>query len=85
MQPGLDDKVLTEWNAMTVATLAEAALVLGEGRYRDAAVEIAEFLLAALRREDGRWMRSYQAVRRHTSRCSGTTAWLAESSCDSPS
>jgi uncharacterized protein len=61
VRPGLDDKVLTEWNALFLATLAEAAAATGDGGWRDAAVEIGEFLLASLRREDGRWLRSWQA------------------------
>ncbi len=59
-RPGLDDKVLTEWNAMAVAALAEAGAVLGRPDWITAAAETAEFLLAALRRPDGRWLRSWQ-------------------------
>ena len=61
VRPGLDDKVLTEWNALFLATLAEAAAATGEERWRAAAVGIGEFLLSSLRREDGRWLRSWQA------------------------
>ncbi len=61
IRPGLDDKVLTEWNAYLVAALAEAGAAAGEPAWVDAAVEIAEFLLANLRRPDGRWLRAWQA------------------------
>ncbi len=61
VRPGLDDKVLTEWNAYLVAALAEAGAAAGEPGWVTAAVEIAEFLLARLRRDDGRWLRSWQA------------------------
>jgi hypothetical protein len=61
VRPGLDDKVLTEWNAYLVAALAEAGAATGEAAWIDAAVEIAEFLLANLRRPDGRWLRAWQA------------------------
>jgi uncharacterized protein YyaL (SSP411 family) len=61
VRPGLDDKVLTEWNAYLVAALAEAGAATGEKAWVDAAVETAEFLLDNLRREDGRWLRAWQA------------------------
>lgn len=60
-RPGLDDKVLTEWNAHWVSALAEAGFALGRRDWVDAAVETAEFLLSSLRRDDGRWLRSWQA------------------------
>jgi uncharacterized protein YyaL (SSP411 family) len=61
VRPGLDDKVLTEWNAYLIAALAEAGAAAGEAGWVDAAISIAEFLLANLRREDGRWLRAWQA------------------------
>jgi hypothetical protein len=63
VRPGLDDKVLTEWNALMLSTLAEAAFASGRNDWLDAAVANAEFLLANLRRPDGRWLRSWQAER----------------------
>ena len=60
-RPGLDDKVLTEWNGLMLATLAEAAAATGEVAWLDAAVATGEFLLGELRRADGRWLRSWQA------------------------
>jgi len=60
IRPGLDDKVLTEWNALFLATLAEAAAATGNGEWAAAAVTNAEFLCSQLRREDGRWLRTWQ-------------------------
>jgi uncharacterized protein len=60
VRPGLDDKVLTEWNALMVSSLAEAGAATGEPAWLDAAVTAGEFLLANLRRPDGRWLRSWQ-------------------------
>ena len=60
-RPGLDDKVLTEWNGLMLATLAEAAVATGNRGWVLDAVQTGEFLLANLRREDGRWLRSWQA------------------------
>ena len=60
-RPGLDDKVLTEWNAMFLATLAEAAAVFNNSEWKAAAIRNGEFLLRELRRPDGRWHRSWHA------------------------
>ena len=60
-RPGLDDKVLTEWNAHWVAALAEAGASLARQDWIDAAAETAAFLLSSLRRDDGRWLRAWQA------------------------
>ena len=60
VRPGLDDKVLTEWNALMVASLAEAAATTGSDAWLSAAVTTAKFLLDQLRRADGRWLRSWQ-------------------------
>jgi uncharacterized protein YyaL (SSP411 family) len=57
VRPGLDDKVLTEWNAMFIATLAEAGAAMQRDDWLAAASDIAEVLLARLRRPDGRWLR----------------------------
>ena len=61
VRPGLDDKVLTEWNAYLVAALAEAGAACDEPTWVAAAAETAEFLLTNLRRADGRWLRAWQA------------------------
>src|SRR5207302_232223 len=60
VRPGLDDKVLTEWNALFLSTLAQAAAATGNDAWLDAALENAGFLRRALRRDDGRWLRAWQ-------------------------
>jgi uncharacterized protein YyaL (SSP411 family) len=57
-QPARDDKVLTEWHAMTVATLAEAAGAIGHPGWASRAEAGGELLFGGLRRPDGRWRRS---------------------------
>jgi uncharacterized protein YyaL (SSP411 family) len=61
VRPGLDDKVLTAWNGLMIATLAEAGAAIGAREWVDAAVAAGDFLLRSLRRDDGRWLRSWQA------------------------
>ena len=61
VRPGLDDKVLTEWNGLMLALLAEAAAATGRDDWREAAVATGDFLVRELRRADGRWLRSWQA------------------------
>jgi len=58
-RPGLDGKVLTEWNAMAIAALAYAGRALDRPGWVAAAEETGEVLLAHLRRPDGRWLRSW--------------------------
>src|SRR5690606_22110830 len=60
VRPGLDDKVLAEWNGLMIATLAEAGSATGNRLWVDAAVRAAEFLLTHLRTPEGRWLRSWQ-------------------------
>ncbi|MCX6522771.1 MAG: thioredoxin domain-containing protein [Actinobacteria bacterium] len=60
-RPGLDDKVLTEWNGLMLATIAEAAAAFGRADWLAAAVANGEFLVRELRSPTGRWSRSWQA------------------------
>ena len=83
VRPGLDDKVLTEWNAMAVAALAECGRALDQPVWVSEAERVARFLLDNLRRPDGRWLRSWQAgadggrAGRHLAYASDH-AWLVE-------
>jgi uncharacterized protein YyaL (SSP411 family) len=60
IHPATDDKILTAWNAMTVRALAEAARTFDEPSWIEAAVGCASFLLARLRGEGGRLLRSWR-------------------------
>jgi uncharacterized protein YyaL (SSP411 family) len=57
--PARDDKVLTSWNALMVAVLAEAGAALDRSDYLDAARRCADFLLRELRR-DGVLLRTWK-------------------------
>ena len=64
-RPLLDDKILTEWNAMMSASLIEAANLLERKDWLEAAEQNCEFLFRELRVNDQRtelpkWARSWQ-------------------------
>jgi uncharacterized protein YyaL (SSP411 family) len=63
VRPGLDDKVLTEWNGLFIAALAEAGAAVGREDWLADARAGADFLLENLRRPDGRWLRGWQGGR----------------------
>jgi uncharacterized protein YyaL (SSP411 family) len=61
VRPGRDDKVLLAWNALMLRALTEAAAALERADWFDAARMNAQFLLDAMRRTDGRFLRSWRA------------------------
>jgi uncharacterized protein YyaL (SSP411 family)/aryl-alcohol dehydrogenase-like predicted oxidoreductase len=80
--PGLDDKVLTSWNALMIGALAEGARVLGEPRYLAAAERAARFVLDALRGPDGRLLRTWRLGRAHLGGYLEDHAFLCEALVD---
>jgi hypothetical protein len=77
VQPARDEKVLTEWNAMAAATLAEVASAIGHHEYGRRAEEIGTFLWESMQ-VDGRLMRSWQGGRARHLAVASDHAWLAE-------
>ena len=59
-QPHLDDKVLVEWNGLMIVALVEAARVLDEPRYLEAAERAGRFLLSRLRVDTGELARTWR-------------------------
>ena len=59
--PGLDDKVITEWNALMIASLAEAAAAFGNDAWALAAQRAGDFLATTMRRTDGRYLRTWHS------------------------
>lgn len=78
VRPALDDKVITEWNAMFASTLCEAAGATGNATWATIAEEIVDFLLGSLRRDDGRLLRTYKrGTARHLATASDY-AWTVD-------
>jgi uncharacterized protein YyaL (SSP411 family) len=59
-RPELDDKILTDWNGLTIAALARAAQVLDEPEYGAAAAKAAEFILNNVRTADGKLLHRWR-------------------------
>ncbi|GJM26879.1 MAG: hypothetical protein DHS20C16_32940 [Phycisphaerae bacterium] len=59
IHPGLDDKVLTGWNGLMIASLAKGARVLNDPQYAEAAGKAADFVLTKMRK-DGRLLRTHR-------------------------
>jgi uncharacterized protein len=59
IKPDRDEKILTAWNGLMLASFAEAGVILNRPDYTDAARRNAEFVLSNLR-EDGRLLRTWK-------------------------
>lgn len=52
VRPGLDDKMITSWNALTIKAFADAYLVLGNGNYLAIAKSAADFIMNTMWQKD---------------------------------
>ena len=59
VKPGRDEKILTAWNGLMLASFAEACAIFERDDYREIAEKNAEFVLANLRR-DGLLLRTHK-------------------------
>jgi uncharacterized protein YyaL (SSP411 family) len=59
-RPHQDDKVLTDWNGLTIGALAYAGNVLDKPEYVEMAVRVATFVLENLRDDEGRLLRTWR-------------------------
>ncbi len=80
--PGTDYKVLTSWNALMIAALADCGYALGDLPMINLANNAANFIKRELRREDGRLWHSWRDLS-----ISAPTDQVAKdsSACDDPS
>jgi uncharacterized protein YyaL (SSP411 family) len=60
IRPGLDDKILTSWNAMTVTGLISCYKAFGNAEYLELALSNARFLKQKMMNEDGMILHSYK-------------------------
>jgi uncharacterized protein YyaL (SSP411 family) len=60
-RPGLDSKIIVEWNALLVTALTEAGRAFQRPEWTLLAVTCADFLYNNLRADDGSWHRTWQA------------------------
>jgi uncharacterized protein YyaL (SSP411 family) len=62
IKPGLDDKVLTSWNALMIVAMARGYRVLGEERFLESARRAARFILDHMV-DEGRLLATYRESR----------------------
>ncbi|MGA0879072.1 MAG: thioredoxin domain-containing protein, partial [Ilumatobacteraceae bacterium] len=60
-RPGLDSKVVLEWNALAITALTEAGRAFDRPDWIQLAERCGEFLCAAMQSSDGSWFRTWQA------------------------
>lgn len=60
VRPGLDDKVLTSWNALMLKGYTDAYRAFGTPEYLEAARKNANFLTKTMMKKDGRLNRNYK-------------------------
>ncbi len=59
-KPGRDDKVLADWNGLTIAALARASAVFGEPAWLGIARAAFDFIMTKLRGADGRLLHAWR-------------------------
>jgi uncharacterized protein len=65
VRPGLDDKVLADWNGLMIAALTEAALVFERADWLDLARGAYDFVVTAMSDKDGRLFHSWRGRAQH--------------------
>ena len=58
--PARDEKILVAWNGLMISAMSQAAAILDEPRYLDAAKRAAQFQLESVRDESGRLLHSFK-------------------------
>jgi uncharacterized protein YyaL (SSP411 family) len=63
VRPARDDKILADWNGLTIAALARAAAVFGKPEYLDAARAAFDFVVTKMTDRDGKLAHAWRAGR----------------------
>jgi uncharacterized protein len=63
VRPGCDDKVLADWNGLTIAAIAKASCVFERPDWLDVAIEAFHFVRSAMMTDDGRLLHSWREGR----------------------
>lgn len=60
VHPGLDDKIITSWNALMISAFARGFQVLGERKYLDAAERAVSFIMTEMKDPEGKLLRVHR-------------------------
>ncbi len=60
VKPGLDDKILTGWNALMLQGYVDAYQAFGKAEYLEAALKNARFVMEKVKQSDNRLFRNYK-------------------------
>lgn len=60
VRPHKDDKILTGWNGLMIASLAKASQAFDENSYADTAAKAVSFILGNMRNKEGRLLHRYR-------------------------
>jgi len=60
IRPGLDDKILTSWNALMLKGYVDAYMVFGKKDYLETAIRNANFILMEMKKTDGGLFHNYK-------------------------
>ncbi|MFC5285223.1 thioredoxin domain-containing protein [Pedobacter alpinus] len=60
IRPGLDDKILTSWNALMISGLCDAYQAFGDEQFLDLALQNTHFIQKNLLQQDGSLFRNYK-------------------------
>jgi hypothetical protein len=82
IRPHLDDKIIAAWNGMAISAFAGAGRMLGDQGYIENAHRIADFVLSAMRSQDGRLFRRYREGEAVVSAFSEDYAFMARGLLD---